>query len=78
MIKLKDGAPKVIDCKIYLVSPKEDISLHDWLKEQQAKGYIHPSKSPYASSFFFLKKKDGKLCPVQDYWQLNEYTIKNK
>ena len=34
MIKLKDRAPKAIDCKIYPVSPKEDISLHKWLKEQ--------------------------------------------
>ena len=27
--------------------------------------------------FFFIKKKDGKLQPVQDYWQLNEWIIKN-
>ena len=33
------------------------------------------SKSLYASSFFFIKKKDGKLRPVQDYRKLNEYTI---
>ena len=47
------------------------------MKEQQAKGYIHPSKSPYATPFFFIKKKDGKLQPMQDYWWLNEWTIKN-
>ncbi len=29
-----------------------------------------------ASPFFFVKKKDGKLRPVQDY--LNEMTIKNR
>ena len=45
---------------------------------QLEKGYISKSKSPFASPFFFIKKKDGKLCPVQDYWKLNEYTIKNK
>jgi len=28
--------------------------------------------------FFFVKKKDGSLQPVQDYWQLNKATIKNK
>ena len=27
--------------------------------------------------FFFIKKKDSKLCPVQDYRQLNEWTICN-
>ncbi len=31
-----------------------------------------------ASPFFFVKKKDGKLRPVQDYWKLNEMTIKNR
>ena len=28
--------------------------------------------------FFFVKKKDGSLQPVQDYRRLNEATIKNK
>jgi len=28
--------------------------------------------------FFFVKKKDGSLQPIQDYWRLNEATIKNK
>jgi len=28
--------------------------------------------------FFFVKKKNGSLRPVQDYWQLNEAMIKNK
>ena len=31
-----------------------------------------------ASPFFFVKKKDGKLRPVQDYRKLNAGTIKNK
>ena len=30
-----------------------------------------------ASPFFFVKKKDGKLRPIQDYRKLNEMTIKN-
>ena len=30
-----------------------------------------------ASPFFFIDKKDGKLRPVQDYWKLNEITVKN-
>jgi hypothetical protein len=45
----------------------EDEALEKFLKEMQGRGYIRPSKSPYVSSFFFIKKKDGKLCPVQDY-----------
>src|SRR5258705_3664790 len=43
-----------------------------------ARGYIRPSQSPFASPFFFIKKKDGKLHPVQDYRQLNYLTIKNQ
>ncbi len=31
-----------------------------------------------ASPFFFVKKKDGKLRPVQDYRKLNKMTIKNR
>ena len=29
-------------------------------------------------SFFFIKKKNRKLRPVQDYCPINEWTIKNK
>ena len=31
-----------------------------------------------SSPFFFIKKKDGKLRPVQDYRKINEWTIKNR
>ena len=77
-IELKEGAPKAIDCKIYPITAGEDEKLREFIEEQRAKGYIRPSKSPYASPFFFVKKKDGKLRPVQDYRRLNEYTIKDK
>ena len=30
------------------------------------------------SPFFFIKKKDGKLRPVQDYRKVNEWTIRNR
>jgi len=39
---------------------------------------IRPSKSPLASPFFFIQKKDSSLRPVQDYRYLNSITIKNK
>ena len=46
---------------------EEDKALDKFINKQLLKGYISPSKSPYALSFFFIKKKDGKLQPVQDY-----------
>jgi hypothetical protein len=55
-----------------------DTTLEKFLDEMVAKGYIHPSKSPYASPFFFIKKKDGKLRPVQDYRWLNSHTVRNQ
>jgi hypothetical protein len=56
----------------------EDDALDTFIDEQLAKGYIHPSKSQYASSFFFIKKKDGKLQPVQDYRKVNAWTVCNQ
>jgi hypothetical protein len=40
-------------------------------------GTIRPSKSPYKSRFFFIKKKDGTLRAVQDYRPVNQWTIRN-
>src|ERR1700744_5772547 len=64
--------------KIYPLSPLQQNTLDEWIKEQLAKGYIRPSKSPQASPFFFVEKKDAaKLRPCQDYRYLNEYTKPN-
>jgi hypothetical protein len=64
-------------CKTYPLSPNEQQELDSFLDENLKKGYIRPSKSPMASPFFFVKKKDGKLRPVQDYQELNKGTVKN-
>ena len=77
-INLKPNAPDAIPCKVYPMTPPEDKALEEFIREQYAKGYIRLSKSPYASPFFFIKKQDGKLRPVQDYRRLNSYTIKNQ
>ena len=66
-IELKEGAPEAINCKIIPTTKEEDEALKKFIKEQLEKGYIRKSKSPYASAFFFIKKKDGKLWPLQDY-----------
>lgn len=68
----------VIDCKTYNLSPDEQKELDEFLEENLQSGRIRPSKSPFASPFFFVKKKDGRLRPVQDYRKLNAITVKNR
>ena len=63
--------------KIYPLSPDEKKATKDFLEENLAAGKIRPSNSPQASPFFFVKKKDGKLRPCQDYQYLNEHTTCN-
>jgi len=72
-----EGIPEN-NCKIYPLSPVEQTALDAFLDDMTARGYIRPSISPFASPFFFVKKKDGKLRPVQDYRQLNSLMIKNQ
>ena len=60
-IELKMDAPDAIPCKVYPMTPLEDKALEEFIREQYVKGYIRPSKSPYTSPFFFIKKRDGKL-----------------
>lgn len=76
-IDLKPEAPETIRSKSYPMSPAEQAELDKFIQTEVAKGYIVPSKSPYASPVFFVKKKDGKLRFVQDYRKLNEFTVKN-
>jgi transposase InsO family protein len=76
-IELKPDA-KPISSKIYPLSRSEQDELDVFLDEHLSSGRIRPSKSPIASPFFFIKKKDGSLRPVQDYRRLNDMTIKNR
>src|SRR5580692_4577318 len=62
-IELKKEAPSSIPGKVYHLTQDEQKALLEFVKEQQAKGYIRPSKSPYAAPFFFIKKKRWKTLP---------------
>ena len=44
-IELKPNTPSTIPGKIYQLMQDKQKALLDFVKEQQAKGYIHPSKS---------------------------------
>jgi len=64
--------------KVYPLSPLEQAELNAFLEKNLHTGRIRPSKSPIAAPMFFIKKKDGLLCLVQDYHALNTITVKNK
>uniref|UniRef100_A0A0W0FNV5 Reverse transcriptase domain-containing protein n=1 Tax=Moniliophthora roreri TaxID=221103 RepID=A0A0W0FNV5_MONRR len=66
------------NCKLYPLSPVEQQEQDKFLEENLRKGYIRKSKSPMASPFFFVAKKEkGALRPTQDYRELNKGTVKN-
>ncbi|VDC04059.1 unnamed protein product [Peniophora sp. CBMAI 1063] len=77
VIELIQGA-RPVDCKVYPLTLAEQDELRKFIEENLKSGPIRPSKSPMASPFFFIEKKDGSLRPVQDYRKLNEMTVKNR
>ena len=59
-IKLKDSfVPKI--AKVYPLNPAEKEACKAFIDEHLKTGHILPSKSPQASPFFFVPKKDGTL-----------------
>jgi hypothetical protein len=56
----------------------EQTEMDAFLEEALATGHIRQLKSPLRAPVFFIKKKDGKLCFVQDYRALNAITTKNQ
>ena len=63
--------------KPFRLSPKEEAAVDAFIDENLKKGFIIPSKSEQASALFFVSKTDESLCPVQDYYYLNQNTIPN-
>jgi hypothetical protein len=64
--------------KVYLMTLTEQMEMDAFLEEALATGHIRQSKLPLGAPVFFIKKKDGKLCFVQDYQALNAITRKNR
>jgi hypothetical protein len=63
-IKLKPGAPTTLISKTIKLSTMEQEELKKFVDKHLERGTIQQSKSPYAASFFFIKKKNSKLRPV--------------
>jgi hypothetical protein len=76
-IELKPNTPTALPGKLIPLSQAEQKELHKFVKEYLSRGTIQPSKSPFKAQFFFIKKKDGKLHPIQDYRPVNWWTIHN-
>ncbi len=62
--------------RIYPLSIPEHTAMEKYIQEALQQGFIRPSTSPAASSFFFVAKKDGGLRPCIDYRVLNAHTVK--
>ena len=77
-IDLKGSAPTSTNCRVYPLLPKEKEEQGKFLAANLQLGQIRWFKSLYASKFFLIKKKDRKYRPIQNYQNLNKWTILNK
>jgi hypothetical protein len=73
-IKLKPNAPAALPSKLIPLSQVGQEELHKFM-EHTERGTIRPSKSPYKACFFYTKKKDGKLRPVNQWTIHNAYPL---
>jgi RNase H-like domain found in reverse transcriptase/Reverse transcriptase (RNA-dependent DNA polymerase) len=76
-IKLIPGAPETISCKVYPLTLAEQEATKKFLEENKRLGYIEKTDSPWSLPWFFIKKKDGTLRPVQDYRKVNKWTMQD-
>jgi hypothetical protein len=76
-IKLIPGVPEMINCKVYPLTLAEQEATKKVLEENERLGYIEKMDSPWSSPWFFIKKKDRTLRPVQDYREVNKWTVQD-
>ncbi|QRW23767.1 Retrotransposable element Tf2 protein [Rhizoctonia solani] len=62
---------------IYGMTNAESKALKQHIDEELATGKIRPSTSSAGAPVMFVKKADGSLRLVVDYWKLNDVTQKN-
>jgi hypothetical protein len=77
-IELLPDAPATLPARLLPLNQKEQEEMQKFVEKHLKWGTIRESWSPYAANFFFIKKKDGKLRPVQDYRPINKWMKKNR
>jgi hypothetical protein len=77
-IELLPNAPATLPGRLLPLTQTEQAEMSKFVQEHLKRGTIRESWSPYAANFFFIKKRDGKLRPVQDYRPINKWTRKNR
>jgi hypothetical protein len=78
IIELLPNVPATLPAQLLPLNRMEQEEMQKFVEEHLHRGTIWESWSPYATNFFFIKKKDGKLHPVQDYQPINKWTKKNR
>src|SRR6267142_4795558 len=76
-IKLLPGAPVSLPGRLLCLPQDEIKEISKIVAEHLQRGTIQPGIGPYATNIFFVRKKDSKLHPVQDYHPVNKWTKKN-
>jgi len=76
-IELLPGTPASLPSRLLCLPQNEILEISKIVEEHLKQGTIHPGRGPFTANVFFVKKKDGKLHPVQDYQPFNKWTKKN-
>ena len=77
-INLTEDVPASIPAWLYWMTPVEQEAINQFVEDELKAEKIRESKSPYVSPRFFITKKDGSRCLVQDYRKINAFTVKDK
>ncbi len=73
-IKLKPGSNPVY-INAYRLPHSQRQLMEELIKDMLDQGVVQESNSPWNSPLFLVPKKDGTLCPVIDFWRVNEVTV---
>ena len=76
-INLEDSVSPPLEATYSLCSSKLS-SLHEFLDEHLAMGFIHPSSSTHAALVLFVHKKDSSLCLCVNFRGLNKITKQDR